>query len=351
MTHKAGITDLKPYYAYSNHQDFIYLEKLGRNRLMCSHELYKFSDGTLTSLRDTLKDMANNLEMGYTSVMPRRRCSSLDKKRSRIMIKDIDHQLLDRRLMKSLEKFIGVNTAQAVNTANEVSTASTQVNATYYTNIDNLNDMEEMDLRWQMAMLTIRARKFLKNTGRKLIVNGNETIGFDKSKVECYNCHKKGHFAKECRAQRNQDNKHNESLRWSVLMETFDSIALVLCDVLPPCTGNFMPPTSDLSFTGLVEFVNKLVAKAKSSDEEPKVVRKNNDALIIEEWVSDNEAEEVSQPKIEKKTVKPCIAKIEFVKSKQQGKTARKTVKQFEQNRQNTHNPRGNQRNLNNMMS
>nr|GEY38853.1 ribonuclease H-like domain-containing protein [Tanacetum cinerariifolium] len=59
------------------------------------------------------------------------------------------------------------------------------------------DDMEEMDLRWQMAMLTIRARRFLNNIGRKLTVNGNETISFDKSKVECYNCHKRGHFARE----------------------------------------------------------------------------------------------------------------------------------------------------------
>ncbi|GKG16822.1 hypothetical protein Tco_0361779, partial [Tanacetum coccineum] len=51
--------------------------------------------------------------------------------------------------------------------------------------------MEEIDLRWQIAMLTMRARRFLKNTGKKLTVNGNETIGFDKSKVECYNCYKK----------------------------------------------------------------------------------------------------------------------------------------------------------------
>ncbi|GKC28995.1 hypothetical protein Tco_1036289, partial [Tanacetum coccineum] len=99
MTHKAGITDLKPYSAYFNPQGFIYVGKLGRNILMYSHELYKFSDYTLISLCDTLKDMANNLEMGYTSVMPRRGWSSLDKKRSRIMIKDIDRQLLDRRLM------------------------------------------------------------------------------------------------------------------------------------------------------------------------------------------------------------------------------------------------------------
>ncbi|GKA98123.1 hypothetical protein Tco_0826017 [Tanacetum coccineum] len=78
-----------------------------RNRLICSLELYKFNDGTLISGRDKLKDMINNLEIGYTSVMPRRRWSNLEKKRSRIMVKDIDRQLLERRLMRSLEKFVG----------------------------------------------------------------------------------------------------------------------------------------------------------------------------------------------------------------------------------------------------
>ncbi|GJZ38676.1 hypothetical protein Tco_0585239 [Tanacetum coccineum] len=75
---------------------------------LCSEQtLQPQSDGTLVSLCDTLKDMANNLEIGYISVMPRREWSSLDKKRSRIMIKDIDRQLLDKRLMRSLEKFVG----------------------------------------------------------------------------------------------------------------------------------------------------------------------------------------------------------------------------------------------------
>ncbi|GJV02494.1 hypothetical protein Tco_1336063 [Tanacetum coccineum] len=97
--------------------------------------------------------------------------------------------------------------------------------------------------------------------------------------------------------------------------------------VPPPYTGNFMPPTPDLSFTGLDEFVNKPVVE-------------NND-----------EEEDVSHPKTEKKIVRPSIVKKEFVKSKQQEKTARKTVKQVEQHRQNTHSPKGNQRNWNNMMS
>nr|GEW86164.1 ribonuclease H-like domain-containing protein [Tanacetum cinerariifolium] len=69
----------------------------------------------------------------------------------------------------------------------------------------------------------------------------------------------------------------------------------------------------DLSFTSLDEFVNRPVVencKVKSNEKKHKVVRKNNDAPIIEEWVSDNEEEDVSQPKIEKKTLRPSIAKI-----------------------------------------
>ncbi|GJW89151.1 hypothetical protein Tco_0164491 [Tanacetum coccineum] len=56
------------------------------------------------------------------------------------------------------------------------------------------DDIEEMDLKWQMAMLTMRARRFLKKTGRKLDMADKETFGFDKSKVECYNCHKRQIF-------------------------------------------------------------------------------------------------------------------------------------------------------------
>ncbi|GKB53554.1 hypothetical protein Tco_0904307 [Tanacetum coccineum] len=122
--------------------------------------------------------------------------------------------------------------------------------------------------------------------------------------------------------------------------------------VPPPYTGNFMSPTPDLSFTGLDEFVNKPVVENRKSDEEvSKVARKFDDSSIIEDWVSDSKEENVSQTKTKKKTVKPSIAKIEFVKPKKQEKIARKTIKQVEKHRQNTHRPRGNQRNWNNMMS
>nr|GFB80963.1 hypothetical protein [Tanacetum cinerariifolium] len=78
---------------------------------------------------------------------------------------------------------------------------------------------EEMDLRWNIDMLTIRAIRFLKNTGRKLDMANKERIRFNKSKVECFNCHKRRHFARECRATRNQDNKNKEPIRRTVPIE------------------------------------------------------------------------------------------------------------------------------------
>ncbi|GJU62395.1 ribonuclease H-like domain-containing protein [Tanacetum coccineum] len=99
-------------------------------------------------------------------------------------------------------------------------------------------DLEEMDLKWQVAMISMRMKKFYKKTGRKLQFDAKEPVGFDKTKVECYSCHKTGHFARECRSKGNQDsrrrdtwntgNKDKENGRRSGKQE--DSKALVTLD-------------------------------------------------------------------------------------------------------------------------
>ncbi|GJT73871.1 ribonuclease H-like domain-containing protein [Tanacetum coccineum] len=68
-------------------------------------------------------------------------------------------------------------------------------------------DLEEMDLKWQVAMISMRINKFQKKTGRKLQFDAKEPVGFDKTKVECFKCHKTGHFARECRTKEENRNR------------------------------------------------------------------------------------------------------------------------------------------------
>ncbi|GJV97506.1 hypothetical protein Tco_1549083 [Tanacetum coccineum] len=99
--------DLKkrhPYTPYKDPQGFIYVDEYKRNRLMRYDELYKFSDGTLTRLLSSLEDITKNIDMEY---LPKRRWSTLEKKRAHFMIKDINKLLKERRMMRSLEKFVG----------------------------------------------------------------------------------------------------------------------------------------------------------------------------------------------------------------------------------------------------
>ncbi|GJS24079.1 hypothetical protein Tco_0452711 [Tanacetum coccineum] len=103
-TTRSNISKLTPYTTYKSPQGIIYQDKYKRNKLMRSDELYKFCDGTLSSVRCVLHDIASNLEMDY---LPKRHWSNLEIKRSCIMVKAIGKLLFEKRLMRNLEKFVG----------------------------------------------------------------------------------------------------------------------------------------------------------------------------------------------------------------------------------------------------
>nr|GEZ52539.1 hypothetical protein [Tanacetum cinerariifolium] len=100
-------SDLKrreAYTAYSNPRGFIYQNKDKKNRLMRIDELHKFNDGTLNDARNALDDRIKGIRMQY---LPQTIWRKGDKDIAAAMIQAIDKMLKTRRIMRSLERFVG----------------------------------------------------------------------------------------------------------------------------------------------------------------------------------------------------------------------------------------------------
>nr|GEU58922.1 ribonuclease H-like domain-containing protein [Tanacetum cinerariifolium] len=214
---------------------------------------------------------------------------------------------------------INLNTNELISVAASVSAVSVKTHVFAFPNID-ADDLEEMDLKWQMAMLTVRARQFIQRIKRNLRENVPTSMGFDMSRVECYNYHKKGHFTRECSydwsfqvdeeptnyaliaftslsssSSSSSHNESDESLPPSPIYDRYQS-GDGYHDVPPPYTGTFMSPKPDLVFhnapndaeTVHTTFNIELSPTKPEKDLSP-IPRPL--APIIEDWVSDSEDE------------------------------------------------------------
>ncbi|GJS47926.1 putative ribonuclease H-like domain-containing protein [Tanacetum coccineum] len=94
------------------------------------------------------------------------------------------------------------------------------------------DDLETMDLKWQLSLLSMRAKRYFQRSRKKIFINANDTAGYDKSKVECFNYHKMGHFARECRAPRNKEGqfKYQDNTRKQGNNEDTSSKAMLAID-------------------------------------------------------------------------------------------------------------------------
>nr|GEW35008.1 retrovirus-related Pol polyprotein from transposon TNT 1-94 [Tanacetum cinerariifolium] len=151
------------------------------------------------------------------------------------------------------------NTNESVSAVASISSASTKVYVFALPNQIDTDDLEKIDLKWQMAILTMRARRFLQRTGRNLGANGTNSIRFDMSKVECYNCHMRGHFARECGSPK--DNRNKETQRRNVLVEEEPTNYAIMAFISPPL------PVLIMRDNALVELKKKFEKAEQERDE------------------------------------------------------------------------------------
>ncbi|GJX67954.1 ribonuclease H-like domain-containing protein, partial [Tanacetum coccineum] len=126
------------------------------------------------------------------------------------------------------------NTNEIVNTAHNVFVASFKDQASTASYADDV-----MFSFFSYQFNAPQVKRFIKKTGRKLDLNDKETVGFDRTNVECYNCHRRGYFARECKAPRNQGNRNRDAPRRNAPMDTSTTNALVVQDGIGSSSSDF----------------------------------------------------------------------------------------------------------------
>ncbi|GKE87637.1 hypothetical protein Tco_1565112, partial [Tanacetum coccineum] len=138
------------------------------------------------------------------------------------------------------------STNEIVNTAHNVSAASSKDQASIASYADDIdaNDLEEIDLKWQMAMLTMRV--------------------------------KRGYFAKECNVLKNQGNRNRDAPRRNAPVDTSTTNALVVPDVIGGYDWNFQAKEGITNFA-LMAYTSQ---GSSSSDFEREALNKSNLEII-----------------------------------------------------------------------
>ncbi|GJZ37469.1 putative ribonuclease H-like domain-containing protein [Tanacetum coccineum] len=228
--------------------------------------------------------------------------------------------------------------------ASSVSTASFSDNAVYAFMVENPNgsnllhqyleqihedDLEAMDLKWQLSLLSMRAKRYYQRTSKKIFINANDTAGYDKSKVECFNYHKMGHFARECRAPRreevqfrNQDNTRKQGNNKDTSSKAMLAIDGVGFDWSDMAEEQVQTNLALMAFSDSELYTNKTCSKSCLKNFE--TLKKQKNEVLFSEEVA------VLKKDVAYKDYEINVLKSEFKKVKQEKEGIKFIIKKFD---------------------